>query len=91
MRNKVLLNIYLAATQKTYEFRVPYDVRVGKAATVMARILGRREHPLYIPQKDACLMYINGRMAGDLLDENSRVRELVVKEELLDGQLLALV
>lgn len=90
MNDKVYVYVLLAATRRTYEFRVSYDLTVCQVAELMARILAGRERLRYVAGTTTDLMYVDGPRAGALLDGQETVRSLVLKEELVNGQTLAL-
>lgn len=90
MRDKVLVGVFLAATQRTYEFRIPFDLQVGEVANLIARMLASRERCRFAAPAAADLMYVDGDAAGTLLDSARTVRELVLTGRLVDGQLVAL-
>ncbi len=91
MTDKVLLNVYLAATASTYEFRVPHALLVGQAANLMAELLESRERLRFYAPSQAGLMYLDGTKAGTLLEQDAWVGALVSQENLVDGSLVALV
>ena len=91
MREKVNLYVRLPATQDTYEFRVPYDMDVSTAASLMARLLVTKETGRFVPPSFAHLMCLEGEWAGRLLDGSSMIRSLVLEGILSDGLFLALV
>lgn len=93
MRDKVLLNVALPATAKTYEFRVPLDLNVEDASGLMADVLARREPARFeAPRGGSDLMLCDeGGMAGDTLNPNETVRALVEQGVLYDGAPVALV
>ena len=43
MKDKVLLEVLLPATQVVYEFRIPFDLTVNEASALMSRVLAQRE------------------------------------------------
>ena len=52
MKNKVLLNVLLPATQRTYEFRVPLDLSIEEGTRLMSRILATRDQVRYAATDD---------------------------------------
>jgi len=91
VKDKVLVKVRLAATLDVYEFRVPYDMRVGQATRLIERMLENRVGPLYEATGRARLMYADGARAGTLIESSASVRSLVAHDELVDGCNLALV
>lgn len=91
MREKVMVRVRLPATQRTYEFRVPFDLNVRSSAELMARLLSTREGVRFIPDVSAHLMLLDGKDAGALLEGNRSIRGLVLEGVLVNGSELALV
>jgi hypothetical protein len=91
MREKLLLNVYLAATLKTYEFLVPYDLTVGEAANLMARLLESKAGPYFSAPASAGIMLLGCDDAGRLLGEGEPVRDYVSAGVLVNGRCVALV
>ena len=90
MRNKVLLNVFLPATQKSYEFRVPLDITVEEGARLISRILGTRDSVRYSPTDDADLMMLDGQNSGAILSPKESFKWYVEHNQLVDGSSLAL-
>lgn len=94
MKGKVLVSVKLAATGKSYEFRVPLDSTVESAATLMSRMLASREPARYEHTGAVDLMLLDGAggaAAGDALNPNETFRALVEQGVLGDGSALAIV
>lgn len=91
MRNKVLLNVVLPATQQSYEFRMPLDLRVEEGARLASRILASREPVRYAASDEADLMALEGEGMGDILSPGEAFRCYVSAGRLVDGSLVALV
>lgn len=91
MRNKVLLNVFLPATQKTYEFRVPLDLSVEEGSRLISRILGTRDSVRYVATEDVDLMMLDGRSAGAILSPRETFKWYIEHEQLVDGSYLALL
>lgn len=91
MKDKVLLEVLLPATQTEYEFRVPFDLTVDEAAGLMARVLAQREALRYEVADGVDLMLCGeGAGAGDALNPNETIRALVERGVLSDGCKVAL-
>lgn len=95
MKDKVLLDVLLPATQKTYEFRIPFDLTVDQASQLMARILATREPVRYEADGNADLMLrgVAGTnvSSGEMLNPNETFRALVEQGVLVDGAPVVLV
>lgn len=91
MKDKVLLNVLLPATGRSYEFRVPFDLTVDEASQLMARILASQESERYAADGTADLMVVgNVPAAGEQLNPNETFRALVEQGALVDGSAVAL-
>jgi hypothetical protein len=88
VRDKVLLEIVLPATRRTYEFRIPFDLTVDEAAGLVSNILATRESTYYESNGGADLMLLS---SGDELNPNETFRALVEQGVLVDGTRVALV
>lgn len=86
-----LVRIFLAATLTAYEFKVSYDLTVRQAASLIARILEGKEGLRFSAGTSCDLMHMEGSHAGELLPPHTTIRSLVVSNDLVDGQTLALV
>ena len=91
MRNKVLLNVFLPATQKTYEFRVPLDLTVEEGSRLISRILSTRDSVRYTASDDVDLMMLDGKNAGAILSPLESFKWYVEHNQLVDGSSLALM
>ena len=91
MREKLLLNVYLAATLKTYEFLVPYDLTVGEVANLVARLLESKAGPYFLAPTSAGLMLLGCDDAGRLLGGSETVRNYARAGVLVNGRCVALV
>ncbi len=99
MKDKIMLDVLLPATQRSYEFRVPFDLTVDQAAQLMARILATREPASYEADGNADLMLRrvgpDGRSAGmsdgEMLNPNETFRALAERNVLVDGSPVAIV
>lgn len=91
MRNKVLLNVFLPATQKSYEFRVPLDLSVEEGSRLISRILNARESVRYAASDDVDLMMLDGQNAGAILSPLETFKWYVEHEQIVDGSSLALM
>ncbi len=91
MRNKVLLNVFLPATQRSYEFRVPLDLTIEEGATLMSRILASREQVRYEASSEVDLMPLSGEGCGAILNPNETFKFYVSHGQLVDGSSAALV
>ena len=72
MKNKVLLNVTLPATQRTYEFRVPLDLTIEEGTRLMSRILATRDQVRYAASDDVDLMLLSGEGTGAILNPGRR-------------------
>lgn len=92
MRDKLLLSVLLPATQRTYEFRVPLDLTVEQAASLVSQLLGRREGASYQAAKGVDLMLCDahGPQTGEELNPNETFRALVEQGVLVEGSTVAL-
>lgn len=99
MKDKILLNVVLPATQRAYEFRIPFDLTVDQAAQLMARILAAREPVMFEADGNADLMLCSvsaaGRAAGmsegEMLNPNETFRALAERDVLVNGSRVAIV
>ena len=93
MKDKVLLEVLLPATQREYEFRVPYDAMVEEASRLMSRILASREPARYVASDGVNLVFGGTREedAGKQLNPNETMRALVEQGVLVDGSSVILV
>ena len=91
MKNKVLLNVLLPATQRTYEFRVPLDLTIEEGARLMSRILATREQVRYAATEDVDLMLLAGEGEGAVLNPRETFKFYVSHGQLVDGMPAALV
>lgn len=91
MRNKVLLNVFLPATQKSYEFRVPLDLTVEEGSRLISRILSTRDSVRYEASEDVDLMMLDGRDAGAVLSPRETFKWYLERNQLVDGSSLALM
>lgn len=91
MKDKVLLEVLLPATQVVYEFRIPFDLTVNEASALMSRVLAQREPLRYEITGGVDLMLRGeGVGAGDALNPNETIRALVERGVLSDGCRVAL-
>ena len=91
MKNKVLLNVTLPATQRTYEFRVPLDMTVEEGARLLSRILASREQVRYAATDDVDLMLLAGEGAGAILNPKETFKFYVSHGQMMDGSPAVLV
>lgn len=93
MKDKVLLDVLLPATGKTYEFRVPFDLTVEQASGLMAQIIAQREPARYAAPRGCDLMILaqDSASSGNQLNPNESFRALVEQGVLGDGSSVALV
>jgi hypothetical protein len=91
MRNKVLLNVFLPATQKSYEFRVPLDLSIEEGSRLISRILSSRDAVRYASSEDVDLMMLDGESAGAVLSPLESFKWYVEHNQLVDGSSLALM
>lgn len=91
MKNKVLVNVTLPATQRTYEFRVPLDLTVEEGARLMSRILATRDQMRYAASDEVDLMLLAGEAAGAILNPRETFKFYVSAGQMMDGSPVALV
>ena len=91
MKNKVLLNVTLPATQRTYEFRVPLDLTIEEGTRLMSRILATRDQVRYAASDDVDLMLLSGEGAGAILNPRETFRFYVSHGQMMDGSPAAIV
>lgn len=91
MKNKVLLNVLLPATQRTYEFRVPLDLSIEEGTRLMSRILATRDQVRYAATDDVDLMLLSGEGEGAILNPRETFKFYVSQRQLMDGSPAALV
>lgn len=87
MNDKVLLNVFLPATQRSYEFRVPYDMTVDESVDLIGNILASREPARYTNNGEADLILMDqGELGvGVTLNPNETLRALVEQQTLFNG------
>ncbi|MGI6216409.1 MAG: hypothetical protein ACOYIK_02235 [Coriobacteriales bacterium] len=88
MKDKVLLKVKLPATQRSYEFRLPFDLTVDEGAGLVSSILATRESTYFEDCGGADFMLLT---SGDELNPNETFRALVEQGVLVDGSSVALV
>ena len=71
--DKVLFDILLPATGRTYEIWIPKDLTVFEAAQLASRLLAEQESRFFMPNRETALF---DRPSGDELDVNERVGRL---------------
>ena len=91
MKNKVLLNVTLSATQRTYEFRVPLDLTIEEGARLMSRILVTRDQVRYAVSDEVDLMLLSGEGTGAILNPKETFKFYVSHGQMMDGSPAALV
>lgn len=91
MKNKVLLNVTLPATQQTYEFRVPLDLSIEEGARLMSRILATRYQVRYAASDEVDLMLLTGEGTGAILNPKETFKFYVSHGQMTDGSPAALV
>ncbi len=91
MKNKVLLNVLLPATRRTYEFRVPLDLTIEEGARLMSRILATREQVRYAATEDVDLMLLAGEGEGAVLNPRETFKFYVSHGQMMDGSPAALI
>lgn len=73
MKNKILLNVKLPATQTTYDFWVPADMTLHDATELIGGLLEAREGDRFSVSESTALM---AQESGDLLDHNQTLESL---------------
>lgn len=91
VRGKVLLSVRIAATQDSWEFRVPLDLTVEQGARLVSQLVAQRVPALYEASPDVDLMLLAGQGAGGQLNPNETFAALVGQGVLVDGSPVALV
>ena len=91
MKNKVLLNVTLPATQRSYEFRVPLDLTVEEGTRLMSRILAAREQVRYAASDEVDLMLLSGEGTGAILNPKETFKYYVSRGQMTDGSPACLV
>ena len=91
MKNKVLLNVSLPATQRTYEFRVPLDLSIEEGCRLMSRILATRDQVRYAASDDVDLMLLAGEGEGAILNPKETFKFYVSQGQMMDGSPVVLV
>jgi hypothetical protein len=71
--NKVLFDILLPATGRTYEIWIPKELTVFEATQLASRLLAEQESRFFIPNRETALF---DRFSGDELDINERIGRL---------------
>ncbi|MBD5532353.1 MAG: hypothetical protein HDQ98_09150 [Lachnospiraceae bacterium] len=69
MRNKILLEIYLPAAERSFEVRIPLQLKVAQATVMLVEFLKKREGE-YVPTEECVLWDLEG---GRGLDPNAFV------------------
>lgn len=80
MKNKILLEVFLPAAEITFEIRIPRQLRVAQAASMLTEFLKKRDEG-YIPTKESVLcdmesgrIFESGAFIGNIgLQNGSRV------------------
>ena len=85
MRDKVCIRVRLAATQRSYELRVPHDLPVGVAADLMARLLEVHVGPRFRACDHPRLMLAEGPDSGSIVDGQTKVGDLVATGVIAQG------
>jgi hypothetical protein len=93
MTGKVMLGVQLPSGTGRFEVRVPLDMTVDEAASLISQLLSSQMHGLYEPRSDAGLMVCDaGRaMPGEQLNPNETLFALVEQGVLVEGSWVAIV
>ncbi len=91
MRDKILVEVMLPATQGRYEFYVPVGLTVYQGAQIISRMLEARVRPCYTHSDSCELMLLEGTDAGELLDREATFGCLAAQDRLVPGMKLALL
>lgn len=93
MKEKIELQVVLAPTHAAYTFRVPLDLTVAEAATLVSRLLERQQPALWraTGKEDLMLCDLGAEDAGELLNPNETIRALSAFGVLANGTRVALV
>lgn len=70
MNEKILVNVLLPATGRTYDLWVPTDMLIGEASSLIIGILESREHDRFKATANNALYSGD---TGDMLDPNSTI------------------
>lgn len=54
MRNKILLEVYLPAAERSFDVRIPRQLKVAQATTMLVEFLKRQDEE-YIPTRESVL------------------------------------
>ena len=80
----VIVEVFLPATQKSYEIKIPLGLNVLTASDMIAKALAEISEGDYLSSKNSCLAW---RETGDLLDMKKALKECNV----VNGSKLILV
>ncbi|BDR52720.1 hypothetical protein KIM372_06270 [Bombiscardovia nodaiensis] len=72
MNDKIMLEVSLPATHKSYDLWTPIQLTVGQASALIAEILQSREPDRYSAQGDIALM---DKGTGALLNPNCKIQD----------------
>ncbi|MCM1026241.1 MAG: hypothetical protein NC432_07380 [Roseburia sp.] len=67
MKNKILLELYLPAAEKSFEIRVPKQIKVAQAVGMLVEFLKKRDEG-YLPTEDSVLCDLE---SGRVFDANA--------------------
>ena len=91
MARKMLLNVLLPATGEEYEFRVPREMTVDQAVSLMSSILASSAPAFYAADGEADLMIRSGDgLAGQDFNPRETFASLEAQGLIYDGALVAL-
>ncbi len=90
MKDKVRIEVLLPATQRTYDFRVPFDITVEQGAQLISRILAARESARYAANNEVDLMFLDGPLSGQIVNPKETFRSLVLSNDVVEGSQMML-
>lgn len=64
MRNKILLELYLPAAEKSFDVRIPRQLKVAQATGMLVEFLKKQDEE-YIPTKESVLCDMESGRAFD--------------------------
>lgn len=93
MKSKVELRVIFAPTHDEYVVWIPLDLTVAQTASLVSRLLERREPALWkaTGEEDLVLCERGSESDGELLNPNETVRALEANQTIANGTRVALV
>ncbi|MBR6222584.1 MAG: hypothetical protein IKQ71_04005 [Lachnospiraceae bacterium] len=80
--NKIIVNVYLPMAEKSYDIKIPVNVKIGDIVSLVDHCFNDLESGYYISSADAVLCM---RETGTVLDIDKTPRQLMLNngEELM--------